>query len=60
MTVKDNVIKMIKELPEDVTYEDIIEEIYIQSKIDAGLKQHDEEKYLTHDQVKERMSMWLI
>ncbi|WP_106497272.1 hypothetical protein [Lentibacillus sp. Marseille-P4043] len=59
MSVKDHVIKAIKELPNDVTYEDIMEEIYVQSKIDAGLRQLDEGKYLTHDQVKERMSKWL-
>ncbi|MFA1820224.1 hypothetical protein ACDX78_08565 [Virgibacillus oceani] len=59
MSVKGNVIKLIKELPNDVTYEEVMEEIYIQSKIDAGLKQLDKGKYLTHDQVKERMSKWL-
>lgn len=41
MSIKDNATKAIKELPNDVTYEDIIEEIYVQSKIDAGLKQLD-------------------
>ena len=59
MSVKDNVIKTIKELPDDATYDDIMEEIYVQSKIDAGFRQLDEGKYLTHDQVKERMSKWL-
>ena len=59
MSIKEEVIKTISELPDDVTYEDIIEEIFVQSKIDAGLNQLDEGKYLTHDQVKERMGKWL-
>ena len=59
MSVKEKVIKAIQELPNDATYEDIMEEIYEHSKIDAGLKQLDEGKYMTHDQVKERMSKWL-
>lgn len=59
MNAKDNVIKAVEELPDDVTYEDIMEEIFIQSKIDAGLKQLDEGKYLSHDRVKERMGKWL-
>ncbi|QDI90677.1 hypothetical protein EPH95_05360 [Salicibibacter halophilus] len=59
MSIKEEVIKTISELPDDVTYEDIMEEIFVQSKIEAGLNQLDEGKHLTHDQVKERMGKWL-
>lgn len=59
MGIKDDAIKTIKELPDDATYEDIIEEIYIQSKINAGLRELDEGKYLAHEKVKERLSKWL-
>ena len=57
--VKQRVIKMIQTLPEDISVDDIMAEIYFKVQVDAGLKELDEEKGIPHEDVKKRMSKWL-
>ena len=56
--VKSQIIKMIKDLPEEVSIDDIIAELYFRLQIDKGLKQLDEGNYISHKEVVERMSKW--
>jgi len=58
-TVKDQVIQLVTALPNDVTVDDIIEELYFKIQVDEGLKELDEGKGIPHDKVKDRMSKWL-
>jgi len=44
---------MIKDLPDDVSMEDIIEAIYVRQKIEKGLKDSEEVKIYTHEGAKE-------
>ena len=37
-TVKQNVLEVIENLPDDSSYEDIMEKIYFMQKVEAGLK----------------------
>ena len=57
--VKQQVIQMIQSLPENVTMDDIITELYFKLKVDAGLKELDEGKGIPHEDVEKRMSKWL-
>lgn len=57
--VKEQVLEMVKTLPEDVTLDDILAEIYFRAQVDAGLKELDEGKGLPHAEVEKRMSKWL-
>ncbi len=57
--VKEQVIQMIKALPEDVTLDDVMAELYFKLKVDAGLKELDEGKGIPHEEVEKRMSKWL-
>lgn len=57
--VKQQVIRMIQALPEDVTIDDIIAELYFKIQVDAGLKELDEGKGIPHEEVEKRMSKWL-
>ncbi len=57
--VKQEVIKMIRSMPEDASVADIMAELYFRQKVDSGLRQLDEGKGLTHDQVKKRLGKWL-
>ena len=50
---------MIQSLPENVTMDDIITELYFKLKVDAGLKELDEGKGIPHEDVEKRMSKWL-
>jgi len=57
--VKKQVIKMIQALPDEVTIDDIMAELYFKFQVDAGLKELDEGKGIPHEEVEKRMSKWL-
>ena len=58
-TEKENILEMIKELPNDVSMEEIIEAIYVRQKIEKGLKDSEEGYLFTHEEAKERLAKWL-
>jgi predicted transcriptional regulator len=58
-TLKDQVKRMVDSMPDDVTVDDIIAELYFKLQVDAGLKELDEGKGIPHDRVKDRMAKWL-
>ncbi|MGH8610610.1 MAG: hypothetical protein ACREYF_00820 [Gammaproteobacteria bacterium] len=45
---------MIKKLPEKATWDDIMHEIYVRKKIEAGIKAADEGRIVLHEEVKKR------
>ncbi len=57
--VKREVIKMIRSMPDDSSVADIMAELYFRQKVDSGLRQLDEGKGLSHDQVRKRLGKWL-
>ncbi len=57
--IKKQVIQMIQSLPDDVTVNDIIAELYFKLQVDAGLKELDEGKGIPHEEIEKRMSKWL-
>jgi predicted transcriptional regulator len=57
--VKQQVIEMIQALPDESTVDDIMAELYFRMKVDAGLKELDEGKAVSHEEVKDRLSRWL-
>ncbi len=50
---------MIEALPDDTTVDDVMAELYFKQQIDAGLKELDEGKGISHEEVEKRMSRWL-
>jgi|tagenome__1003787_1003787.scaffolds.fasta_scaffold20261107_2 predicted transcriptional regulator len=58
-TVKENVIDMIRRMPDDATVTDIMAELYVRQKIDAGLQQLDAGQTLSQEEVDQRLSQWL-
>ena len=58
-TIKDNVIEMIRRMPDDATVPDIMAELYVRQKIDVGLKQLDEGQSLSQEEVEQRLNKWL-
>lgn len=56
---KKEVIRMIKQMPEEVSVADIMAELYFRQKVDSGLKELDEGKGIPHRQIKERLKKWL-
>jgi len=57
--VKDKVIQMIKSLPEDVSIDDIIAQLYFKLQVDAGLRELDDGLGIPHENIEKRMSKWL-
>lgn len=53
-TTKKQALEMIKKLPEKATWDDIMYEIYVRKKIEAGIKAADEGKVVPHREVKKR------
>jgi len=56
---KEKVIELIRGLPDDVTVDDIMEELYFKSQVDEGLAQLDRGEGIPHEDVEKRMSRWL-
>jgi hypothetical protein len=57
--VKQQVIEMTQSLPDGSTVDDIMAELYFRMKVDAGLKELDEGKTVSHEGAKDRLSQWL-
>lgn len=57
--VKQQVIQMIQSLPGNVTINDIMADLYFKLQVAAGLKELDEVKIISHEEVEKRMSKWL-
>lgn len=53
-TTKKQALQMIKNLPEKATWDDIMYEIYVRKKIEAGVKAVDEGRVVSHEDVKKR------
>jgi predicted transcriptional regulator len=50
---------MISRLPDDVTAEQIMDRLYVQLKIEKGLRQLEEGQSFSHESVKRRLKKWL-
>ncbi len=55
---KKKVIQMIKELPDDITLEDIMYHLYAREKIIRGLKDANEGKKVSNEKAKEIIGKW--
>lgn len=53
-TTKKQALEMIKKLPEQATWDDIMYDIYVRKKIAAGIKAADEGRVVPHEEVKKR------
>ena len=57
--IKQQMIHFIEQMPEDVTWDDVMAELYFRIKVDSGLTQLDNGKGIPHSEVKERMSIFV-
>ncbi len=57
--VKEQVIELIKSLPEDSTLEDIHYHLYVREKVEHGLKAIDEGRVVTQKEAEKRVEGWL-
>jgi predicted transcriptional regulator len=59
MTTKEQMIKMIQELPDDATVEDAMERLYLLYKIERGLAQAEAGQKVSQAEARRRMAQWL-
>ncbi|MCF8094741.1 MAG: hypothetical protein K9J79_05200 [Desulfobacteraceae bacterium] len=59
MTTKEIAIKSIQQLPENASWQDILERINFVAGIRKGLQELDEGKGIPHDQVRDEFKEWL-
>jgi len=57
--IKQEVIQLVQALPETATLDDIMAELYFKMQVDAGLKELDEGKGISHEEAEKRMEQWL-
>ena len=57
--IKEEVIEMISNLPDEVGYDEIMAEIYFRQKVDRSMMQIEEGKVISHEETKKRMSKWI-
>lgn len=58
MITKDNLIQSIKNLPDSFTIDELINQLIIIEKVEEGLKQSDEGKVISNEDVKEIIEKW--
>ena len=58
MTVKEKMAGIINELPDDSTYDEILRELAFRRMIECGLKNSNEEKTISNDEMKRRIKSW--
>ena len=61
--LKEEIIDLIKKLPDDATIDDIMYHLYVKKKILAGIKEIEQGNKIPHEQVmenaKKRLEKWL-
>ena len=53
-TAKKQALELVKKLPEKATWDDIMYQIYVRKKIEAGIHAADEGRVVPHETVKKR------
>ena len=56
---KEHVRRILEEIPDDVTLEDIQYHIYVRQKIERGLQDMEEGRVVTEEEAERRMARWL-
>ncbi|GFP18878.1 hypothetical protein HKBW3S42_00180 [Candidatus Hakubella thermalkaliphila] len=59
MVVKDQILKVIQELPQDATVEDAMERLYLLYKVERGIEQAEAGQKITQEEARKRMAKWL-
>jgi predicted transcriptional regulator len=59
MLTKDKVKKTIDRLPDNFTVDQLVEELVVLNKIEEGLKDIEDGRVFTTDQVKQELKAWL-
>jgi len=59
-TAKQEVMELLKDLPDDSTLEEIQYHLYVRQKVQRGLKDIEQGKIFSQAEVEKRMEKWLV
>lgn len=59
LTAKEEVRRILENLPDDASFEDIQYHIFVVQNVERGLKDLEEGRVVSHEEVKRRMAKWL-
>lgn len=60
MTIKEKVINGIKNLPDTVDIDDILDQIILVEKIEKGIDQSNKNQVVSDDELENRLGKWLV
>lgn len=60
MTTKDKVISGIKNLPDNSSIDDILDQIILIEKIEKGIDQSNRDEVVSDDELEKRLGKWLV
>ncbi len=58
-SAKEATLRLVDRLDDDVSFEDIIYELYVLEKIQRGMNDAEAGRVVSHEEAKERLSRWL-
>ena len=58
--LKDEAKKIIEDLPENATWDDLMYQLYVKKRVETGLKEIENGETLTHEEVKKRLLTWKL
>jgi predicted transcriptional regulator len=53
-STKERVLEAVRQLPDDATVEDAMERLYFLAKVERGLRDAEEGRTISHEEVRER------
>ena len=56
---KQATLQLVERLEDDVTFEDIIYELYVLEKIQRGMKDAEAGRVVSHEDAKQQLGQWL-
>lgn len=56
---KQQIIDILKTMPQDVSVDELMEQIYFREKLERSIAQAGEGRTVSHDEVRERLGRWL-
>lgn len=60
MTTKDKIINGIKNMPDTVSIDDILDQIMLVEKIEKGIEQSNKNQVVSDDELDKRLGKWLV
>ena len=59
MSAKEAILELVQHMPDDVTIDDVMDELYVRQKIEIGLEQIERGEGVPHEKAKSELQQWL-